>query len=163
VKSPRVSIAWVMLGVAIVAFDCSILGAILRGHTLLNPVCGLDMGLVPIGTALGLALGDMALRQGGGLRPFSVGFTAVGLVTALVYVTCCWVVPDLMAVPDDYYVNQVEPRFMNPDSLGPYLISLLIRGIILALLPLFLALAGGLLAHRFVRRRGRPSAPPPTI
>ena len=147
-RSPRITLAWLMIAVAIEAFHRSILGAVLRGHILLSQVCGLDMGLVPIGTALGLALGDQALRRQGP-RPFSLGFAAFGSAAILVYICCCLLMPETMAMPDLYYINEIEPRFMDASYAGLFFVRLQIRGLLLALPQLSVALIGGLLARRF--------------
>ena len=146
---PRTSVAALMTGVVIVAVPCAILSSVLRDRPLLGLEYCLDMGFPPMAIALSIPLVGM-IRSPDNRRPFVVGFVTFGGLAVLGYIACCRAVPDIVAMPMLYYVNELEPRFMEADTLGSYSLSLIVRGLILASPQLLIALAGGLLARRFL-------------
>jgi hypothetical protein len=79
-------------------------------------------------------------------RPFIAGFVAAGWAAVIVYVATCALIPDLMALPVLHYINEIEPRFMDADTLAIYSVSLIVRGAVMAAPQLLIALAGGCLA-----------------
>ena len=133
------------LAVAVIALHC----AVLLGR---RPLFGLDdcldTGLLPVTTAVVCAA---PRRRGRG--PFARGFLAAGVCAAAAYVGVCRTWPDFVAAPSLYYVNEVEPRFMDADTLPLYTLSLWVRGLITGLPLCLVALAGGLLARHAARRR----------
>jgi hypothetical protein len=159
-KVTRTPIAWLMFGVLIVAVQCAILSSVLLDRPLLGFEYCLDMGLLPTATVLGIALIGMILNPNT-RRPFVLGFVASGCLAVLGYILCCRAMPDVVAVPVLYYINEVEPRFMEADTLGSYSLSLIIRGLILSSPQLLIALTGGLLARIAFTRRDTP--PPASV
>ena len=72
---------------------------------------------------------------------------AAGWAAAIADVSSCQMFPIGMATPVVYYLNEIEPRFMDADALVFYSVSLLARGIVMAVPQLLIAVAGGLLAR----------------
>ena len=67
-KQPRVSIAALMLGIAIAAFPFALLGSVLAGHPVLGLEYTLDMGVWPGVTALGIGLASIIVAAAGAGR-----------------------------------------------------------------------------------------------
>jgi hypothetical protein len=142
VTRPRVSLAGLLLAVAVVALHCAVL---LGNREVVGlPYC-LDTGLLPVATALAVVL-FAARRRGRPWSPFAVGFLASGTLAALGYVACCRAAPGLMGRPVIYYVNEIEPRFTDADTPGLYALSLWVRGLMMGLPLCLVALLGGLAA-----------------
>jgi hypothetical protein len=151
-----------MHGVAVVALPIAILASVLNHRPLLGLGYCLDMGLVASATALVALSPSAALR--GRPRPFTFGFVIAGWAAAIAYVGCCASFPDVMVRPALYYLNEIEPRFMDADTLTLYSVSLVVQGLIMTIPQFIFALSGGLLAKLAARRRlsGRPSGRPAT-
>lgn len=144
-RRPRVPLVATGLAVAVVAWHCAVL---LAQRPLFELNFRLDTGLLPVTTALACAV--VGPRPWG---PFAGGFLAAGFVAAAAYVGVCRTWPDFVAGPVLSYVNEVEPRFMDADTLPLYTLSLWVRGLITGLPLCLVALAGGLLARHAARRR----------
>ena len=144
-KPPRVSIAALVLGVAIAAFPLALVGAVLENRPLMGLEYCLDMGVLPSVTALGIGLASIIVRRGRCGR-FAVGFQVAGWTAVIAYVACCRMVPEFMNAPYVYYVNDVEPYIMNADYREIYALSLVLSGFIWGIPQLLVALAGGGLA-----------------
>jgi hypothetical protein len=144
---------------AIIAFDCAVLGPVLRGRPLFGLDGSLDMGLLPTVTVFSLALFSIVARRGKS-RPFIVGFAAAGWVSVLAYVATCRIIPEVMAIPVMYYINDIEPRFMDAATLELYSLSLMLMGLIWAVPQLIIALVGGVLAMLVAPRRVAEAAGP---
>ena len=56
---------------------------------------------------------------------------ATGWVAVIAYVSSCRMFPNSMATPVLYYINEIEHRLMDADTLVLYSVSLLARGIIM--------------------------------
>jgi hypothetical protein len=138
-KPFRVSIAGLMLGIAIAAFPIALLASVLAGR----PALGVhEMGLQLSVTALGIGLTRIVLRRGR-CGPFAVGFQAAGWTAVVVYVACCRMFPESMNAPYVYYVNDIEPYIMDSDYWEVYALSLVLGGLIWGIPQLLIALAGG--------------------
>lgn len=146
---PHTSIARLMLVIAIVAFPCGVLGSVLNDRPIFGLDFCLDTGMIPSVTIL-IGLSPTVVTHGRS-RPFIAGFVAAGWSAVMVYIGCCRMFPAAMAAPVLYYINEIEPRFMNADRFELYSVSLLARGTITAVPQLLIALAGGLLATVAVR------------
>jgi hypothetical protein len=159
-KPPRISIAGLMLGVAVAAFPFALLGSVLRERPMLG-LDGLEMGVLPSVTALGIGLASIILRRGR-CGAFAAGFQVAGWAAVMVYVACCRIFPEFMNAPYVYYVNDVEPYIMNADYWEIYALSLVLSGFIWGIPQLLVALAGGglgiLVAPRTIVRGSRSSA-----
>ncbi len=145
------SISGMMLGIAILAFPIGVLASVLNGRPLLGLDYCLDTGLIPSVTAL-IALTPTAIKQRRS-RSFNAGFVAAGWMAVIAYAWACRTFPDIMATPVVYYINEIEPRFMDADTIELYSVSLLVRGIIMAVPQLLVALAGGLLMRLATRTK----------
>ncbi len=144
-KQPRVSIAALMLGIAIAAFPLALVGSVLAGHPVLGLEYTLDMGVWPGVTVLGIGLASIVVRRGR-CGPFAVGFQVAGWAAVFAYVICCRMFPEFMKIPWVYYVNDVEPYIMDADYRETYALSLLLGGFLWGIPQLIVALAGGGLA-----------------
>jgi hypothetical protein len=151
VSRPHASIAGMMFGIAILALPCGVLASVLNDRPMLGLDYCLDTGLIPSVTIL-IGLSPIAILRGRS-RPFIAGFVAAGWAAVIAYVSSCRMFPITMATPVLYYINEIEPRFMDADTLVPYSISLLARGIIMAVPQLLIALAGGVLARLAAPRK----------
>jgi hypothetical protein len=139
-----------MVSTAILAFPCGVLASVLNHRPILGLDYCLDTGVIPSATIL-IGLSPVAFQRARS-EPFSAGFVGTGWVAVIVYVLSCRMFPAAMSIPVVYYTNQIEPHFMDADTLVLYSVSLLVRGFIMAVPQLLIALAGGLVA-RFVARR----------
>jgi hypothetical protein len=149
VVRPHTSIARLMLVIAILAFPCGVLGSVLNGRPMFGLDFCLDTGLIPSVTIL-IGLSPTAVRRGRS-QPFIAGFVAAGWLAVMVYIGCCRMFPTTIAAPALYYINEIEPRFMNADTFELYSVSLLARGTIMAVPQVLIALAGGWLASLAAR------------
>jgi hypothetical protein len=160
-KLPRISIAGLMLGVAVAGFPLALLGSVLAGRPILGLAYCLDMGVLPSVTALGIGLASVILRRGQ-CGAFAVGFQVAGWAAVIAYVACCRMFPEFMNAPYVYYVNDIEPYIMNADYWETYALSLVLSGFIWGIPQLLVALAGGglgiLVAPRTIVRGSRSSA-----
>lgn len=145
----RFSIARLMHGVAVVAFPAAILAGTIHGRPILGLGYGLDCGLMASVPVL-VALSPATARRGRD-RPFVLGLVAAGWAAVVGYVALCMLGPEVVMRPIRYYLNEIEPRFLDADTLPLYALSLTIVGLILATPQFLVALAGGLLARRVVR------------
>ena len=143
----RVSIAWLMVGTAAIAFPCALVAATLRDQPLLGLRYGLDMGLWPTLPILGLYL-FAVIRRRRSFRPFDVGFLAMGLAAVCAYVVISLGVPELVLMPIAYYINEIEIRFMDCDGYEAYIRCLLIHGFLLAVPQLLIAVTGGFVVRQ---------------
>ena len=114
----RESISRLMHAVAVVAFPVGVLASVVNNRPILGLGYCLDMGLMPSVPVL-LALSPCAVLRGRS-RPFLGGFVASGWAAVCLYVASCAAFPDVMARPVLFYVNEVEPRFMEADTLTLY-------------------------------------------
>lgn len=144
-KPSRVSIAALMLGIAIAAFPFALLGSVLAGHPMLGLEYTLDMGVWPGVTALGIGLASIVVRRGR-CGPFAVGFQVAGWVAVIAYVIGCRMFPEFMNAPYVYYINDVEPYILNTEYQELYMLSLVLSGFLWGIPQLLVALAGGVLA-----------------
>jgi hypothetical protein len=154
-KLRRASIAWLMVAVAAVAFPCAIVGAILRDRPMFGLEDCLDLGLAPSVPLLGVYL-FARVRRGTPIRAFDFGFLLFGWVAVIVYVVLSKSVPEMVAAPIVYYINEVEAQYMNCDLEACYILSLAIQGLILAMPQLLIAVLGGLLTQQLAGRRRQP-------
>jgi hypothetical protein len=145
------SIARQMHGVAIVAFPIAALASVVNGRPILGLDYCLDTGLMA-SVAVLIALSPAAVIRGRS-RPFALGFVAAGWTAVIAYVGSCALFPDVVALPVLYYINRIEPRLMDADSLASYSAGLVVRGLIVAAPRFILGLSGGLLAKLVARRR----------
>jgi hypothetical protein len=144
-KPPRVSIAGLMLAVAIAAFPFALVGSVLAGRPMLGLAFPLDMGVLAPVTALGIGLAAIVVRRGR-CGPFAVGFQVAGWAAVVAYVVACGLRPGFMNAPWIYYVNHVAPYITDADLLETYALSLVLGGFLWGLPLLLVALAGGGLA-----------------
>ncbi len=159
-KIPRLPIAWLMIGIAAIAFPFAVVGSVIRNRPLFGLESCLDMGLlptVPILVAYFLAV----VRRCGTMCYLDIGFLVSGWVAVCAYVYLSWMVPERVAAPIVYYINEIEPQFMNCDLEECYILSLVIRSLILAAPQLLIAWVGGVVAERFFGRgnKGRFNRP----
>jgi hypothetical protein len=152
VKIPRLMIAWLMLGIAAIAFPCAIVGSILRNRPLFGLEHCLGMGLWPTIPVLAIYLFAM-IRRRAMIRAFDIGFVAFGWAAVFVFVIDAWAFPAIMRYPIVFYINQIEPYFLDCDLQECYILSLFIQGAILAVPQLVTAVLGGLVVRRFVNQR----------
>ena len=145
------SISGIMLGIAILAFPIGVLASVLNNRPLLGLPYSLDTGLIPSVTAL-IAMTPIAIKQRRS-RSFIAGFVAAGWMAVIAYAFGCRTFPDIMATPILFYINEIEPRLMDADTVVPYSVSLLARGIIMDIPQLLIALAGGLLMRLAARTK----------
>lgn len=145
------SIGRLMHGIAVVAFPVAVLTSVVRGRPSLGLEYCLDAGLMA-SVAVLIALAPVAVRRGRA-RPLVLGFVTAGCAAAAAYIGLCASFPDVMARPLVYYINEIEPRFMDADTLELYSVSLVVRGLIMGVPQGVLALCGGLLAQWIVRRK----------
>jgi hypothetical protein len=138
VPSPRVSISWLMLAVALLGFHLAIACA---DHSVFG-LNGLEVGLLPGVTVLTLKLFSSGRRKERS-RPFAWGFVASLAVAICVYIVCCLTIPDLVRWPIVYYINEIEPYLYDADLVVVYQLSLEIQGLIVGLPQLLFALGGG--------------------
>ena len=147
----RVSIARLMHWVAIVAFPVAVLASVVNDRSILGLDYCLDTGLMA-SVAVLIALSPATVPRGRS-RPFALGFVVAGWAAVIAYVVSCVLFPDVVALPVLYYINEIEPRFMDADTLALYSLSLVIRGLIMAAPQFLIALSGGLLVKLAARRR----------
>ncbi len=140
-----------MHAVAVAAIPIGILASVLNDRPVLGlPFC-LDTGLM-LTLAVLFAFTPHAVTRGHS-RPFVAGFVAAFWAAAIAYVACCALFPDVVSHPVVYYVNEIEPRLFDADTLLFYSISLTARGVIMAVPQLLIALAGGFVATLVARRK----------
>jgi hypothetical protein len=86
-RVPRLSIAWLMLAVIVLAADCALLRAALTAFGGSASIPVFLIGAVPVADALavGLLLIGLRLRRDGRAGPFLCGFVAAGMAAALLY------------------------------------------------------------------------------
>lgn len=136
---PRVSLVWLMLAVALIAFHLAIVCPF-------PPALGLDnleVGLLPSVTVLALTVASTGGGRGGRNRVFVRGFVATLAAAIGLDLVGCFTAPDLVRRPVVYYVNEIEPGLYDADLSAAYRLSLEIQGLILGLPQLLAALAGG--------------------
>jgi hypothetical protein len=150
-KRPRVSIAGLMLGIAIAAFPIALLASVLADRPMLGLEDCLDMGVLPSVTALGMGLGRIVLRRDR-YRPFAVGFQVAGWAAVVAYVACCRLFPESMNAPNDYVANEIEPYIVVSDTFATSALPLVLIGFIWGIPQLLIALAGGGVAALVARR-----------
>jgi hypothetical protein len=141
-KRLRVSIAGLMLGIAIAAFPIALFASVLADRPMLGLGGVLELGLQLSVTALAIGLARIVLRRGR-CGPFAVGFQAAGWAAVVVYIACCRMFPESMNAPYVYYVNDIEPYIMDADYFEIYAFSLVLGGLIWGIPQLLVALAGG--------------------
>lgn len=73
-------------------------------------------------------------------------------MAVVAYASACRTFPEIMTIPTLYYINEIEPRLMA-DTVVLYSVSLLARGIIMAIPQLLVASAGGLLIRLATRTK----------
>jgi hypothetical protein len=149
---PRFSIAWLMIGTAAIAFPCAVVGSVVRNRPIFGLEYCLDTGLaatVPVLVVYFFAF----VRRRPLIRFFDVGFLASGWGAVCAYGILCWRTPERMAAPILYYINEIEPRFLNCDLVECDILSLVIRGLILAVPQLGIARVGGMVAERVAVHR----------
>jgi hypothetical protein len=160
-KRPRVSIAGLMLGIAVAAFPIAVLASVLGGRAMLGLGGVLEMGLQVSVTALGIGVARIVLRRGR-CGPFAVGFQAAGWTAVIAYVAGCLLFPEFMSTPYIFYVNEIEPSIMDADYWEVYALSLVLRGLIWGIPLVLVALGGGglaaLVAPRTIVIGGRSAA-----
>jgi hypothetical protein len=145
------SISGIMFCIAIVAFPIGVLASVLNNRPLLGLQYCLDTGLIPSITTL-IALMPIALEQRQ-FQSFIAGFVAAGWMAVVAYACACTIAPGVMASPIIFYINEIEPLFMDSETVVMYSVSLLARGFIMAIPQLLVAVAGGLLTGSFTRRK----------
>jgi hypothetical protein len=141
----RVSIAGLMLGIALAAFPIALLAAVLADRPVLDLGGVLEMGVQLSVTTLGIGLARIALRRGR-CGPFAVGVQAAGWAAVIAYLVACFTFPESMSAPYVYYVNEIEPYIMDADYFEMYALSLVLGGLIWSVPQVLIALAGGGLA-----------------
>ncbi len=94
-KPLRISIAGLMLGIAVAAFPIARLASVLANRPMLG-LGVLDMGVQLSGTALAIGLARIVRRRGR-CGPFAVGFQAAGWTAVIAYVACCRLFPQIMS------------------------------------------------------------------
>jgi hypothetical protein len=135
----RVSLGWLVLAVALIAFHLAVVCSD-------PPVLGLDnleVGLLPGVTVLTIALFSTGGQRGQGGRLFVSGLVTSLTVAICVYLVCCLTIPDLVRWPVVYYINRIEPSLYDADLSVVFRLSLEIQGLILGLPQLLFALGGG--------------------
>jgi hypothetical protein len=152
VKIPRFTIAWLMIGTATIAFPCAIVGSVMRNRPMFGLEYCLDMGLSTTIPVLAVYLCSVLGRRAS-IRPFDIGFLAFGWAAVVIFVVAAWAFPHVIATPIVYYINEIEPYFLECDLEECYVFSLLIRGAILAAPQLLVAFFGGLVVRAFANRR----------
>src|SRR5262249_54444562 len=93
-REPRLSIARLMLGVAVAAFPPAVVGSVMADRPMLGLADCLDMGVLPGVMVLMIGLSRIILRRRCGR--FAVGFQAAGLAAVVAYVACCRLFPEFM-------------------------------------------------------------------
>jgi hypothetical protein len=144
-KRLRLSIAGLMLGIAIAAFPIALLATVLADRPMLGLGGTLDMGVQLSVTALAIGLARIVLRRSR-CGPFAFGFQAAGWTAVITYLVCCRLFPESMSAPYVYYVNEIEPYIMDADYYETYALSLVLGGLIWGVPQLLIALTGGGLA-----------------
>jgi hypothetical protein len=144
-KLPRISIAWLMFGVAMLCVILGLLQNALNDH----PILG-EIGLWPTLTAFGTSSFWIAKHRGKG-SPFLWGFSIVGWASILVYLAFCYWRPWLVAMPLSYYLNEVHywwiAWLVDSDRYELYALNLLVQGLILSVPQFMMAALGGLIAR----------------
>ena len=142
-KRPRISIAWLTISVAAIAFPMAVVSAVMNGRPIFGLEGVLDMGLWPTVPVLAIYL-FLVLNRPGAVRPFDIGFLAFGAAAVCIFVVIARAFPTIVEVPIIYYVNKLEPSWLDCDRWETYAICLLIQGSILAVPQLLTALIGAL-------------------
>jgi hypothetical protein len=148
VRIHRFTIAWLLVAIAVIAFPMALLSVVMNDRPRIDRTGTLDMGLwltIPVLTVYLFA----AIRRRAMIRAFDFGFLAFGWAAAFVFVVTAWACPGFMHIPIVFYINEIEPYFLDCDLTECYILSLLIQGAIFAIPQLVVALLGGLVVRRF--------------
>ena len=154
---PNRLIAWVMVAVAIAAFDFMAIRAVLVPQTSsLSPERGflLLLGALPMANVLAVGLLVVQLRPG--VRPFLQGFEAFGAMALAHFILLASCFPREVVIP--YLVRFFEPVEWVAGRHNPFVsipIQCLVSVIMLGLPQVAFALLGGSLSRRFKVRISR--------
>jgi hypothetical protein len=155
----RVSIAGIMVAVALIAVDC---GAIRALQGLPHPVGNLlILCFVPMANVLlAVLLRLRSALQRGTARPFAMGFAAAGLPALALYAALVLTVPGRVG---HALTDPLAPLLPRSDHDTVRLVTIIVVGLAWSQTPVLLpALLGGWLCRRSRKRSARgPAAVPP--
>lgn len=152
-KLPRFSIAWIMAIIVVAAVDLAAIRALDGTQTVIGAL--IIIGSMPMASILMLGIPNLVRGSTGRstVRPFLVGFEAVGWMVLLVYTGSAIVFAESVAGAVDlsarFLMSLIGWDTANESDPAWQLVGLFVVVLLLLLPQLFVALVGGWLNQRF--------------
>jgi hypothetical protein len=151
-SGPRVSIGWLMVGIALLGVPCALVrNAMAMAFGSPHGAGGFyDLGLWP-GLVASMAASYALFRRRGVGAPFLWGFAAGGWASTLAYLACCWSDSAFRLINPFvvFYFNNIVGAWalIDADTPGLYALDLLVLGLYLGHPQLLAAVLGGLVTR----------------
>ena len=146
----RISIGWLMIGIAMIGVPLALMQNFLSGRSITQKTPAAELGLWPTLIAFGFASITMAKRRSHG-SPFLWGFTGAGWASVLLYLAACFWLPRIVERPITFYNNEIDYWWIvwliDADRYELYLLNRLFLGLLLAIPQLMMATLGGLITR----------------